>query len=271
MEHVVFLDSGVGGLPYLFHFLERNPGIGATYLADNAYFPYGTKTETQLKAILKENMENYILPLNPLIIVLACNTASVVGLDFLRQTYPEISFVGTVPAIKPAALNSKKRSLGVLATTRTISDPYIDSLYNRYAPGFTLVKCPVDRLVSRIELSRPGVSVKVDDIVQQAKQEFVQGQVDQVVLGCTHFLHVHEELGEYFGPGITLVDSRDGISRRIEHLMNNPQKLDQPAFPKEADPVIPRLIHTGKQKPGPLFQWLIDQKKLVSGEVSNGQ
>ncbi|MDR3200332.1 MAG: aspartate/glutamate racemase family protein, partial [Spirochaetales bacterium] len=125
---VAFLDSGVGGLPYLQWVRKHLPGENYIYLADRKYFPYGPKTPDRVFSAVAEGVEKFIKTFDPKLFVLACNTASVSALERLRQAFPAKTFVGTVPAVKPAAEYSKNKRIGVLATNATVHAHYLDSL-----------------------------------------------------------------------------------------------------------------------------------------------
>ncbi|MDR2607588.1 MAG: aspartate/glutamate racemase family protein, partial [Treponema sp.] len=129
---ILFIDSGIGGIPYCRNFRERNPAETVVYLADHFHFPYGKRSKEELATILGALLESLIGEYDPKISVMVCNTASVSALAELRERFPSLPFVGTVPAIKPAVEGSAGRVVGVLGTERTIDDPYIASLAGRY-------------------------------------------------------------------------------------------------------------------------------------------
>jgi glutamate racemase len=129
---IAFVDSGIGGIPYMTHALRHIPDIRGVYLADNGFFPYGIREPEELSERLVSIVRKLREQSDPAMVVLACNTASVVALSELRSRFP-IPFVGTVPAIKPAALHSRRRRIGVMATEQTLKDPYLDSLIADYA------------------------------------------------------------------------------------------------------------------------------------------
>jgi glutamate racemase len=218
MSPIVFIDSGVGGLPYLFQLNTQMPQIPTVYIADHDNFPYGIKNPEKLQELLLEVVKEAEEQWNPQIIVLACNTASVVALEFLRQNVPHITFVGTVPAVKPAASMSKTKSIGILATGRTSEDPYLISLIGKYANEYKVQITPVDELVELIESGDYQDERKLEELMGPIAQLYRDAEVDQVVLGCTHFIHAKTELTKIFSQRVTLVDSRDGVVNRILSL-----------------------------------------------------
>ena len=222
---ILFMDSGVGGLPYCRDFLKNNPLEEICYLADRYNFPYGQRDKNELTSILIELIKKMLQVCDPKIIVLACNTATVSSLDALRSHFVNIPFVGTVPAIKPALNASKNGKVGILGTARTIDDPYIKKLTQDNAAqeknncGITAIAAP--DLVEFVELyfDRASEEEKTD-IVKKYINIFRDEGVDTLVLGCTHFLYLLEEFRREASPDITIYDSLDGITKRIEFLLN---------------------------------------------------
>jgi glutamate racemase len=218
---VVFLDSGIGGIPYCRNFVFRNPGEPVLYLADHAHFPYGERSREDLREILREITEDLIAREDPKILVLACNTATVSALSFLRDRFPSLPFVGTVPAVKPAALNSKTRRIGVLGTRRTVDDPYIRELADRYGGGSAIFPLAAPELVEFVEYRYAGAGAEERrQAVRPYLTRFRNLGVDGVVLGCTHFLFLLREFREEAAPDLGVYDSVEGITRRIESLLD---------------------------------------------------
>ena len=137
---IAFLDSGVGGLPYLEMAREHLPKENFIYLADRKNFPYGTKSAEEVFAAVAVLTDRILAAEKPKVFVLACNTMSVVALTRLRKLYPRLPFVGVVPAVKPAAERTKVKRIGVLATNRTLQDAYLDDLIRRFASSCEVVR-----------------------------------------------------------------------------------------------------------------------------------
>lgn len=261
MKPVVFIDSGVGGLPYLWELRSRAPGQSLVYVADQQNFPYGTKSVEELQGLLHELLLEICRVWDPQIVVLACNTASVVGLEYLRAEFPEITFIGTVPAVKPAALNSVNRAIGVLSTTRTSQDPYLLDLIRRYAADCLVHITPLDPLVALVESGQHRNPAVLREILQPVIEEYQEAGIDRVVLGCTHFIHADAELARLFGPGISLVDSRKGVINRVMSFL---RKIS-PAIEDDEAPETghaPWLYHRGRGNPGAVYQQLLTDAKL---------
>jgi glutamate racemase len=218
---IVFLDSGIGGIPYCRHFSSRNPGESLVYLADRRYFPYGRRSGEELREILRRLTEELVSREDPKMLVLACNTATVSALSFLRNRFPQLLFVGTVPAVKPAVLGSRTGRIGVLGTQRTIEDPYIAELAGRYGPGASVIPIAAPELVEFVEYQygRAG-EPKTRQAVAPYLERFRSAGVDGVVLGCTHFLFLLPEFREAAAPDMAIYDSVEGITRRVESLLD---------------------------------------------------
>ena len=217
---VLFLDSGVGGIPYCRHFHLRNPGENIVYLADRANFPYGKRKREDLAAVLRTLVERLVSLTNPKIIVLACNTATVSAISPLREFFPGLPFVGTVPAIKPAVSGRRRGKVGVLGTERTLADPYIADLAAKYGPDCEIIGIAAPELVEFVEYrcAFAGEEEKTRTVLSYLER-FRAAGADGLVLGCTHFLHLLDEFRREAAPAITVYDSVEGISRRIESLL----------------------------------------------------
>ncbi|MEM5947895.1 glutamate racemase [Spirochaetia bacterium 38H-sp] len=216
---VVFIDSGLGGIPYLLWAMENIKNEHFIYIADKKNFPYGVKTAGELKKIILEVVDNAIKQFNPKLIVVACNTASVVAIEALRDTF-EIPFVGVVPAIKPAASVSRNRIIGVLATERTIRDMYTQALIDEFAFDCEVLRVPAKGIVDFVELE--FVTADKDQKIAAVKSEVdycSSHGADTIVLGCTHFVFLKKEISELAGPNVSVIDSRDGVGHQMQRIL----------------------------------------------------
>ena len=219
--HIVIFDSGIGGTTVLEHIQQKYPYAQYSYVMDNLFMPYGRLSVEVLKQRLHAKLLT-IQTLHPIIdiIVIACNTASTQTLEFLRSQ-TSIPIVGVVPAIKPAALLSKKGQIGLLATPGTIQNVYTHSLISEHA--------------QQTKVNLYGST----DLVELAEQKFWHGQVDHakllaeceklaitqdndvLVLGCTHFPILKDELQAIVGSAIQLIDSGQAIANRVESILQS--------------------------------------------------
>ncbi|MBU8912502.1 MAG: glutamate racemase [Spirochaetales bacterium] len=249
-QPIGFLDSGVGGLPYLQRARELLPEERFVYLADRRHFPYGVRNRDEIRAIVISAVSELVGVARPKMVVVACNTASVVSLSELRATF-SIPFVGVVPAIKPAGATVEKGRIGVLATERTVEDPYVSNLIREFAPNSDLVLVPAGRLVEFIET---GVAVvSRDEILTVLKipaEKLIAESIDVVVLGCTHFIHIRNELSQLLGPGIPVLDSVEGVARQIVRVCEQTGKTARAQQAATGDQEHSLLLVSGGESRG---------------------
>jgi len=215
---VVFIDSGIGGLPYLDWLRKRRPELPLCYFADTAHFPYGDLSVRVIRNSVVEAVR-FLQDLGtPRLLVIACNTASVLALDDIRKV-ANCPVVGTVPALKPAL--GWQGPIGVLATARTVQSPYLDSLVSAFATGREVVKVAAGDIVNYVEENwfaeeQDGALAVMKPAIEKLKES----QVGSVVIGCTHFFYVMQSIRMLMGAGIPLIDSLDGVGRRILSLLD---------------------------------------------------
>lgn len=217
---VLFFDSGVGGLSVLAAAQALLPRMPVVYVADSAGFPYGTKSEAEIAARVPALLGRLAERYRPRLIVIACNTASTIALAAVRGAL-DLPVVGTVPAIKPAALVSKTRVIGVLGTDATVRQPYVDDLAARFAGDCTVLRHGSAELVELVEAKLHGhetdparFTAILDGLFGQAGG----AQIDTIVNACTHFPLVADELAAAAPHPVTFVDGSAGIARRIAFL-----------------------------------------------------
>ncbi len=222
MTDFVFIDSGVGGIPYMMKLLEKKPDASCVYVADTANFPYGEKTHEQVVKCVLELVGKIRSQFSPKVIVVACNTMSVNALDALRSNYSDIQFVGTVPAIKLAASVSKKRRIGLLATKATCENPYNLELKEKFASDCVLVTRGDGELVSFIEHNAfTATREECLAAIKPAVDFFRKEDCDAVILGCTHFLNFTDIFEAACEPDIKVVDSVDGVVRHALEVLGS--------------------------------------------------
>ena len=216
---ILFFDSGVGGLSVLAPTRKLLPNAPIVYAADSAGFPYGKRSEAEIASRVPALLGRLVERFDPRLAVIACNTASTIALEHVRSAL-DLPVVGTVPAIKPAAEISKSRVIGVLGTEATVRQPYVDDLAAMFAADCTLIRHGSPELVELAEAKLAGEDVSADDIRAVARPMFEApngGRIDTVVLACTHFPLLDDELRAAF-PNVAYVDGGDGIARRIAYL-----------------------------------------------------
>ncbi|TFG83419.1 MAG: glutamate racemase, partial [Spirochaetales bacterium] len=247
---VAFYDSGVGGLPYLEVAKRLLPAERYVYLADRDGFPYGTKSREQVVDLALSAVDALIRTHRPKAVAVACNTASAAALQELRRAFPETPIIGTVPAVKPAAASSRLRRIGVIATARAAEDPYVLDLIARWAPDCFVARRGDQGLVDFVEnhlfSATPGERLEA---VRPSVQFMLDAGVDAIVLACTHFLYLASEFAQVAGPGVRIVDSRDGVVAQLRRVL-----LAGPGI-NRSRPEGPDLMYlTGPEPFGPKYE-----------------
>ena len=216
---ILFFDSGVGGLSVLEPTRALLPTAPIIYVADSAGYPYGKRTEAEIASRVPALLGRLVERFRPRLAVIACNTASTIALDHVRCAL-DLPVVGTVPAIKPAAEMSKTRVIGVLGTEATVRQPYVDNLAAEFAADCTLIRHGSPELVDLAEAKLAGEAIDVEAVRSAAQPMFAApsgDRIDTIVLACTHFPLLDDELRSAF-PGVFFVHGGAGIARRIAWL-----------------------------------------------------
>ena len=230
-------DSGVGGTS-IWHEVHRLlPHDNTVYFADSHNAPYGDKTQAEIIALSKQKVE-FLLEKNAKIIVVACNTATTNAMKVLRHDY-DVPFIGLEPAIKPAAALTKTGHIGVLATKRTI----ISEQYQQAALAYQNVTVHSQigyDLVGLIESGNINTP-EMDALLQQYLSPMLAQNIDQLVLGCTHYPYLKANLQRLLPADITIIDSGVAVARQTKHileahgLLNASGKLGQNEFYTNGD------------------------------------
>ena len=218
---ILLFDSGVGGLTVLSELRAVLPKAPVIYAADMAGLPYGTKSEPEVAARVSGLLGRMAERYQPRLICIACNTASTIALGMVREVL-ETPIVGTVPAIKPAAAITRTGTIGLLGTQATVRQRYVDDLEREFASTKKLLRYGANDLVTLGERKLRGEEVSVDEVAKAARGLVLQvggENLDTVVLACTHFPLLADELQEAFGKDVTFVHGANGIARRIAHLV----------------------------------------------------
>lgn len=213
-QPIGFFDSGVGGLTILKEVKKILPNENVIFFADQKNFPYGQKTELELNAITQK-ISDFLLSYDIKILVIACNTATCYSLKYLRSKF-SLPVIGVVPAIKPAALRSKKGKIAILSTPATASSFYLESLIKEFARGAKVLKISCGGLEEAIEASDNN---KVTNLIKTYSKKIKNFGADTVVLGCTHYPIVKDSFKKFVGQGIKIVDSASPIAKRIKELL----------------------------------------------------
>lgn len=231
MRPILFFDSGVGGLSVVAPARALLPRAPIVYVADSAGFPYGTRSEAEIAARVPALLGRLVERYRPRLVVIACNTASTIALPAVRAAL-DVPVVGTVPAIKPAALASVSRTIGVLGTAATVRQPYVNDLAARFAGDCVVLRHGSAALVELAEAKLAGAAP--DPAAIRAELDGLFGQrggesIDVIVNACTHFPLLVDDMVAIAPPGVRFVDGGPGIARRIAFLTAGQAWPDTPA------------------------------------------
>lgn len=222
---IIVFDSGLGGLTVFRHLVEARPDARFVYVADDAAFPYGAWAEPALVDRITDIMARLIATHTPDCIVLACNTASTLALPALRARFA-VPFVGTVPAIKPAAEQSRSRVFSVLATPGTVARDYTRNLISSFAADCEVTLVGARNLAALAEHHMRGEVISDEAIRAEIEPCFVECQrfgsnarTDVITLSCTHYPLLLPRLQELAPWPVIWIDPAPAIARRVIHLL----------------------------------------------------
>lgn len=220
---LLFFDTGIGGLSVLREAQILLPDAPIVYAADYDGMPYGMKSEEELSTRIPLLLGKLVERYRPQLVTIACNTASTIALDVVRSVL-DIPVVGTVPAVKPASRITKTGVIGLLGTRATIRQPYVDRLASEFASDKKLIRFGAPDLVHAAEAKLrgeiPDPSIIDSAVIGLTSQEYGE-KIDTVILACTHFPIVQEELQKSFVRAIQFIDGSHGIARRIADLTSD--------------------------------------------------
>lgn len=225
MTRALVFDSGVGGLTIVQALREAAPDWVVDYAADSGFFPYGVKTDEELRARLPQLCATLVSVAKPDVLVVACNTASTLSLADIRARV-SVPVVGTVPAIKPAAEQTKTGVIGILATPGTVRRAYLDDLERQFAAGKTVIRRGSAGLVDIAERAVRGQPVDQEQVTYAVKPLFDPpdgARIDIVVLACTHFPLIREAIALACPPGVRLIDTGDAVARQAVRVVTPTQ------------------------------------------------
>lgn len=212
-------DSGVGGLSVLRAIRAQMPEESVLYFGDQGHIPYGPRPMEQIK-IFSEAITRFLLERDAKIIVVACNTASAAALRHLRETLPDVQFVGMEPAVKPAAEQTATGKVGVLATPATFQGALYASVVERFANGVELFQNTCPGLVQEIEQGNLN-GAETRRILNEALLPMLEKKIDTVVLGCTHYPFVIPLIQEIVGDAkrVRVIDPAPAVARQVKRLL----------------------------------------------------
>ena len=211
-----FFDSGIGGITIWESVNRLLPNENTIYLADANNSPYGTKSYDELINISKENVD-FLINKKCKLIVVACNTATTNSINFLRESY-DLPFIGIEPAIKPAALNTKTGKIGVLATKGTLGSSLFEKTSNIHGNKVEIIE---QHGIGLVELIEKGIysGSKIDSLLKEYLNPMIENDIDKLVLGCTHYHYLKDNIKEILPPGISIIDTITPVNKHIKNVL----------------------------------------------------
>ena len=228
---ILVFDSGIGGLTVLREARVLMPQEHYVYVADDAAFPYGDWEEEGLKARMVTLFGELIERWKPDICIIACNTASTLAIQALRDAYPDQVFVGTVPAIKPAAERTRSGLVSVLATPGTVKRQYTRDLIEQYASKCEVTLVGSTALAALAETYLRGGFTDEQEVAREIAPCFIERDgknTDIVVLACTHYPFLANRMRKMAPWPVDWIDTSEAIARRAFSLWEKMDTLETP-------------------------------------------
>ncbi len=211
-------DSGLGGLWVLSRLALRLPHESFIFFADSSSCPYGSRTRASVLELSRRNVD-FLLERGAKAIVIACNTATAASVRRLRKEYA-VPIIGMEPAVKKASAETRTGKIGVLATAGTFEGEHYRETSRKYAAHHSLITRIGEGLVELVEQNQVDTE-KARKLIAEYVRPMLDAQVDQIVLGCTHYPFFTEHIRSMAGPGITIQDPSDAVSRRTEEVLRS--------------------------------------------------
>ncbi len=211
-------DSGVGGSSIWQEIHKLLPFENVVYLADSKNAPYGNKSSEEITALSIKNVEK-LLELGCKIIVVACNTATTNAISTLRENY-EIPIIGIEPAIKPAALQTTSKSIGILATKGTLSSALFSRTTQEFRKDISVVEIIGEGLVPLIEAGNLG-GPEMIALLKKHTKPMIDANVDYVVLGCSHYPYIIPQLKKILPKNVKIIDSGEAVARQTKTVLQS--------------------------------------------------
>lgn len=216
-------DSGIGGTSIWKEINQLLPNENTIYLADSKNAPYGQKSEEEILKLSIKNTE-FLLNKNSKIIVVACNTATTNTIEYLRNNY-KVPFIGIEPAIKPASLKTKTNKIGILATKGTLNSKLFETTSSKINSEVEIIEQVGEGLVELIE-SGNLYSSKMSTLLKQYIEILLSQNIDNLVLGCTHYPYLIPQIKKIVGDKINIIDSGLAVAKQTGRVLEKNQLLN---------------------------------------------
>ncbi len=209
-------DSGIGGTSIWKEINVLLPHENTIYLSDSINAPYGQKTKEEILRLSIKNTE-YLIKEKCKIIVVACNTATTNAIKYLRKNY-DIPFIGIEPAIKPASIQTKTNTIGILATKGTLNSELFEKTSSTISDTINIIEQIGEGLVELIEAGKIA-SQEMESLLKIHLQPMLDQKIDCLVLGCTHYPYLTKSIRKIVGNSIKIIDSGEAVARQTKNIL----------------------------------------------------
>jgi glutamate racemase len=212
-----FFDSGVGGISVLKQAIKLLPGENFVYFGDSKNAPYGTKSIEEVRKLTLNAVE-FLIDMGAKTVVIACNTATSAAIDLLRSTYRDIPVIGIEPALKPAVELKRQGKIIVMATPMTLAESKFNRLVIDYGREAEIEPLPCAGLVELIE---KGVveGTEMHSFLETKLERYLQKEISSIVLGCTHYPFIKEEINRVLGCNVPIIDGGAGTAKQLKSVL----------------------------------------------------
>lgn len=239
LDPIGFFDSGLGGISVLKESVKLMPNENYIYYGDSANAPYGIKTAENVKALTDIAVEK-LINIGVKAIVIACNTATSAGIDFLRNKYLNIPIIGVEPALKPAVERFPHGRIIIMATDMTLKEEKFRTLWSNYGKDAEIIPLPCKGLMEYVE---KGIT-EGDELEKYLQEKFsvlLHSPIDAIVLGCTHYPFVKNAIQKIVGKSVMIIDGGQGTARQLfrqletHKLLNTSSSMGKISFFNSSD------------------------------------
>ncbi len=217
-------DSGIGGISIWKEIVSLLPNEDTIYLADSKNAPYGQKSKENIIALSIKNTE-YLIGRGCKIIVVACNTATTNAIAYLRANY-DVPFIGIEPAIKPAALKTKTKNIGILATKGTLNSKLFSVTLDKLPDDVKIIEQIGEGLVPLMESGKIN-SKEMTILLNEYITNLLEKNIDYLVLGCSHYPFLIPQIKKIVGDKVKIIDSGEAVAKQTKDILKQNQLLNK--------------------------------------------
>lgn len=214
---IAFLDSGVGGISVLNEAIKMMPHENYIYLGDSGNAPYGVKPTEKVRMLTEKNVQ-FLLEKGAKAVVIACNTATSAAADYLREKYRDVPIIGVEPAVKPAALDNMGRKILVMATPVTLIEKKFKSLMDQYEEYAQIIPVPCGGLMEFVERGQLE-GAELQSFLGEILTDEIKNQAAAIVLGCTHYPFIKNEIKKVTGHKVKIYDGGKGTAKQLQRRL----------------------------------------------------